>query len=330
MPAPTFSHGSSYVLSRRALMLGAAGLTFVGASSSSRAKEFPTTWKFGNVTITKVMETIVPFSAARAFPGMPVEELDANASWLSPDFYNPATKEIIFSYHAYLIRTPRFDIILDGGIGNNRPLPHDPLHDRWKGPFLDNLRATGVSPDQINFVVNSHFDFDHLGWNTDLVGGKWAPTYPKARYIFDAAEMAELKAAGETNEGKKANYNDCVQPILDAKLADIIDGEHNLGDGIKIVPSRGHSAGHYSVTVSIASKGEQAVLCGDVLHNPIEILHPDWTVLFDHDKEAGRATRIKFIEHYTDSDVAIFPAHFSGPTGGKIVTVNGQRAWRNL
>src|SRR5438552_10176709 len=95
-------------LSRRhALMLGAAGLAFGGRFAPARAAEYPRSWTFGDVTVTKVVEMSAPYPADKAFPGAPMEAFAENASWMVPHFYDTAAKGVIFSYHAYVVRTPR-------------------------------------------------------------------------------------------------------------------------------------------------------------------------------------------------------------------------------
>ncbi len=313
---------------RRALMLGAAGFAVGGFSRPSRAAEYATSWKFGDVTVHKVLEHIMLYPADKSFPGMPLEELDANADILGPNFYDPASKGIVFSYQAYLVRTPRYNIIVDGGHGNDKKRGLAGTSMLHGTEFIENLRKAGVTPDQVHFVMNTHFDSDHTGWNTVLANDAWKPTFPKARYLFDKVELADVEGKIAKSAPSKAAYDDSIKPILDAGNADMIDGDHTIGDGVRIVASRGHTAGHHSLEIS--SKGKRAVLCGDVIHSPIEVVHPEWTVAFDHDKEAAKITRTKFVEANTDVDVTIFAAHFSGPTAGKIVSEKGKRRFRTL
>ena len=118
-------------------------------------------------------------------------------------------------------------------------------------------------------------------------------------------------------------YEQSILPVLQAGHVVRLDGGYDVAPGLRIVPSPGHSPGHQHVEVE--SRGQRAVLSGDLLHNPIEALHPEWTKLFDQDREAARATRTRFVDALTDADVTLFAAHFSGPTAGRIVTDRGAR-----
>ena len=111
---------------------------------------------------------------------------------------------------------------------------------------------------------------------------------------------------------------ECVDPIVAAGIADFIEADHVIADGICCEPSHGHTPGH--VHVRICSTGKEAVITGDLMHHPMQCAMPHRQATFDMDKEAGRATRMGFVEKYADSGVMVIGAHFAGPTAGHIVT----------
>jgi hypothetical protein len=71
--------------------------------------------------------------------------------------------------------------------------------------------------------------------------------------------------------------------------------------------------------VRISSRGQQAVITGDLIHHPVQCAHPDWKVNFDSDTAKAKATRHAFLENYSDKDILIFGTHFASPSCGKIV-----------
>ncbi|MBM3515117.1 MAG: MBL fold metallo-hydrolase [Alphaproteobacteria bacterium] len=325
-----------HALSRRHLLQGGA-VAALGAASFGRRSlaqsaprsSFPTSWTFGDVTITKVIDVIGPYDAAQAYPGAPIEAFEANADWLSPHFYNPATKAIIFSYHSYVVRTPKRILIVDTCIGNDKSRKRLAKFDMRKGPYLENLRAAGVRPEDVDFVTCSHFHSDHVGWNTRLERGRWVPTFPKAKYMFNKAEVDNVQSRVRTGTGDVASYEDSILPILDSGQAEIIRGDAPIDASVTIVPSPGHTPGHQSVTIN--SRGKRAVLAGDILHSPMEVLYPEWICVFDQDKTHGIEGRKTFIEAHVDKDITVFAAHFDGPTAGKIVsTRRGGRMFKAL
>jgi len=64
-------------------------------------------------------------------------------------------------------------------------------------------------------------------------------------------------------------FNDSVLPILEAKQDMLVDGNHDLGNGLTIEPAPGHSPGH--IVIKLQSRGSEALFIGDVMHNPIQI-----------------------------------------------------------
>ncbi|MCU0761154.1 MAG: MBL fold metallo-hydrolase [Steroidobacteraceae bacterium] len=311
----------------RTISAPAARVIPTGASGpvpASAGGPWPIDWTVGDVRITKVLDVVEPFDAARAYPGAPLEAFAANADWLPAHFYDPARKAIIFSFHSYLVRTAGLTMIVDTCWGEDTPLRARQHHGRW----LENLAAAGVRPEHVDVVTCTHFHADHVGWNTRLRDGRWVPTFPRARHLFNATEIAQLEASVEAGTTPPAVYEQSVQPVLQSGHVIRLDGGYDVARGVRIVPSPGHSPGHQHV--EIASRGRRAVLSGDLVHNPIEIRHPEWTKVFDQDKGAARATRTRFIESHTDVDVTLFAAHFAGPTAGRIVSSSGGRRFRPL
>ena len=89
--------------------------------------------------------------------------------------------------NSVLVRTGGKNILIETGIGNK-------LSDKMKAIYepheqlLSSLASTGVAPEDIDIVINSHLHFDHCGWNTIYRDGKPVPTFPKAKYYVQKGE----------------------------------------------------------------------------------------------------------------------------------------------
>jgi glyoxylase-like metal-dependent hydrolase (beta-lactamase superfamily II) len=303
-------------ITRRSVLIGAAAATMAGFAAHARPA-YPMTWKFGDITVTKIVDVLEPFDAAKAFPGAPLEAFDENADWLVPNFYDPATKAILFSFHSYLVRTPRRTMIVDTCFGNEKALGGRKRNGKW----FENLAAAGMRPEDVDDVMCTHFHADHVGLNTRLRDGKWVPTFPNARYLFNGAEIEKVRLRPNTAYGEGGVYSDSVLPVIRAGQVEVIEGDFDVAEGVRIVATPGHTVGHYSI--ALQSHGRKAILSGDILHNPIEVLHPEWINIFDDDKQPAIAQRLKFLDAYTDTGITVFAAHFGGPTAGRIVSVKG-------
>jgi glyoxylase-like metal-dependent hydrolase (beta-lactamase superfamily II) len=314
-------------LTRRGCIAGACGFAMAAGLHRplfAMSNDLPAEWVFGKVHVTKVLDVVQPFDAGRAYPGAPLEAFIQNADWLPPWSYDPSAQAIILSFHSYLVRTQHMNMIVDTCWGEDTPQRQRQFHGKW----LENLAAAGVHPDDIDLVTCTHFHADHVGWNTRLRDGRWVPTFPKARHLFSRIELESLENAIKAGTTSADTYERSILPLLETGQVLTLDGVHEITDGVRIVPSPGHSPGHQHVEID--SQGERAVLSGDILHNPVEVRHPEWIKLFDEDKQAAYEQRLNFLDTHTDVDITILTAHFAGSTAGHIRSRADGRIFRPL
>ncbi len=62
----------------------------------------------------------------------------------------------------------------------------------------------------------------------------------------------------------------------------------------------------------MASRGERAVFVGDLLHSPVQILHPECSSCFCLDPDRAAASRRRVLERAADERELVVPAHFGG------------------
>jgi len=93
---------------------------------------------------------------------------------------------------------------------------------------------------------------------------------------------------------------------------------------VRLEPSPGHTPGH--VCVHIESRGQHAVVTGDVFHNPLQFAEPEMRTTFCHDHNQSRRTRVAFLSRYEEKKALVIGSHFADPTAGWIV--RGERNWR--
>jgi glyoxylase-like metal-dependent hydrolase (beta-lactamase superfamily II) len=110
---------------------------------------------------------------------------------------------------------------------------------------------------------------------------------------------------------------DSVTPILDAGLAQLVDTDHRICDELCLIPTVGHTPGH--VSLSIISRGEQALITGDFMHHPCQIAHPEWDTTADSDPAQGVRTRQEMFGRLAGTPVLVIGTHFAGATAGHIV-----------
>lgn len=278
------------------------------------------TWKIGDVEITRIVEVNGwADDISMLWPdGKP--ETVLRYPWLQPHFATPEGKMII-SFQCFVMRTKEHRIMLDTCIGADRQREFD-IFTNMQTSFLDDLAHAGFKPEEIDTVLCTHLHFDHVGWNTRLVDGKWVPTFPNARYLFGRTEYEHWKMLQETHGYHDLNHMyDAVQPVVDAGLVDLIEPEHKVCPELSLMPTPGHTPGHVSIVIE--SQGRRAVITGDMMHNPIQFELPENKGRFDMDGDRACETRRKFVDGVANSDTLVIGSHFADPSAGYVVRDSG-------
>ena len=283
------------------------------------AREHMKSWQVGDVTVTRIVE-LWDFqdNINMTMPEATAEEVIA-MQWLHPHYATPDGKQRM-NFQGFVVQAPGRTIDVDSCIGAGRQRDFDVFCDLPEG-FLEDLESLGITREEVDTVMCTHLHFDHVGWNTykDSDTGEFKPTFPNARYLFGKTEYeAWQNTIRHDGHHTDTHLVECVDPIVALGLADFIEPNHIITDGIYCEPSHGHTPGH--VHVRISSKGEEAVITGDLMHHPMQCAMPHRAATFDMDKEAGRATRMGFVNKYSDSGVLVIGAHFAEPTAGHIRT----------
>src|SRR6185312_5860831 len=173
---------------------------------------------------------------------------------------SPASGKLITSIHSWLVRTGKYTVLIDACSGNHKPRPGMPRFDMLNTQYLDRLRKAGVQPEEIDFVMCTHLHVDHVGWNTKLENGKWVPTFPNAKYVMSRTDhdywAAVAKRPGSV-PFEVNTYNDSVLPIVEAKKAEFVSGEHAMCGCFTIKPAPGHTPGQ--IRLDLESRGKRAI-----------------------------------------------------------------------
>jgi N-acyl homoserine lactone hydrolase len=147
--------------------------------------------------------------------------------------------------HGFVIKHPSAGAILvDTGVG----WPGD-LVKEWK---VVNRRAAEVmaehdlSPADVRIVINTHLHFDHCGQNAVF---KHAPFY---------VQRQELERA-RREETPTAEWFDFAGARFE-----LVDGDAEVADGVRVVATPGHTVGHQSVLVDMPDGS--ALMIGDAAY----------------------------------------------------------------
>ena len=273
-----------------------------------------TTVTIGAAKLTRIEELYAAdWDAPAFFPDWRPELVQDHLGWMAPDHYDRGKNCLKLSIHSWLIRLDGRTILVDTCIGNHKPRPARPKWHLMETRYLQRLAEAGVRPEEIDMVMCTHLHADHVGWNTRLENGRWVPTFPKARYVFSKADY-DYYLALDRDPAKPVNhgsFRDSVLPVVEAGLAQMVTGAHVLDEHLSLDPAPGHTPG--TVVVKLASRGESALLCGDVLHHAIQVHYPRWNSFVCADAESARSSRRQVLEHCSGTGALLMPTHFGAP-----------------
>lgn len=178
--------------------------------------------------------------------------------------------------NSLLVRTGRENVLIETGIGNK-------LSDRMikfygqPAKLLDNFAAAGVSPDEIDIVINTHLHFDHCGWNTICrADGKIVPTFPRAKYY---APHGEREYSRHPSERDAISYiSDNYDPLVESGQMTLLQGGEEIVPGISVRTFPGHTA--HMQGVVIKSGGKTACYISDLIPTTAHI-EIAWGMSFD-------------------------------------------------
>jgi glyoxylase-like metal-dependent hydrolase (beta-lactamase superfamily II) len=271
----------------------------------------------GACEIMTVEESSGPFrTPAGMFPDATDEMVAKHLDWMVPHYMDGATQMMLFSFKSFVIKTERLTILVDACVGNHKDRPGRPQWHQQNWPWLESLAAAGLTPEDIDIVMCTHLHIDHVGWNTQLVDGRWVPTFPNARYVFSEKEYRHWEGMLGASEVGDNVFNDSVLPVVEAGRADLVRDDHEIDHGIVLEPTPGHTPGH--AALHLDEGGDTAIFTGDLFHHPFQVREPQLSSAVCTDPDMSRTSRFEFLNKYADSGAVLYPGHFTGTGVGEI------------
>jgi len=282
--------------------------------------------KIGAMQVDRLVEIgSLAFDKKWLFSNVNDDVIAANRDWLDERYIEPVTGRMILSHHSYVVRTPRWTILVDTCCGNHKPRPRVPVWDQLNQPYLENMKALGLRPEDIDFVMCTHLHVDHVGWNTRLIDARWVPTFPRARYLMGRTEYRHWEAAhnaGPKYPVNQGSFEDSVLPVVAAGQAEFVETDHSVFDdrsaAVRFAPAPGHTIGN--MMIHLNGGGDHAVMSGDVIHHPIQCAAPWLSNAADFNVDDAVATRVNLLKQLADTSSVLLTGHFPAPTAGRVVS----------
>jgi len=193
---------------------------------------------------------------------------------IQPDALN----RIPMALNCLLIESQGKKILVDTGFGDKLPPKQREivaLED--DNGLIESLKRLGITPDQIDIVINTPLHSDHCGGNTLLRDGEVVPTFPNAEYWIQRLEWAD---ALHPNERTRATYlPENFLPLEREGQLRLLDADVQVTPEVRCIVTRGHTRAHQSVVIE--SAGRRAIYLGGLAPLTINVERLAWVPSFD-------------------------------------------------
>ncbi|MBC8508559.1 MAG: MBL fold metallo-hydrolase [Chloroflexi bacterium] len=228
--------------------------------------------------------------------------------------------EIPVDYNNLLIQTGNQKVLVDAGIPR-------PMGNLFKG--LEELK---IDPGDIDTVVITHSDMDHIGGILDEEG---EISFPNSRYIMleeywqywsseeRCAELARLNNwAKEKAEFAWETYSKIRDLMISVK-----PGEEFI-PGFRLFPALGHRYDHSILKVT--SSDELLMHISDAIAHPLFMAKQDWYSTYDANPAQVVETKKELLRICASENALVFGAHFPFPGLGYVQQDHDRWNWQTI
>ena len=307
-------------ITRRSALTGAAALLasvpLQGAQgfapqSGQQAPAFYR-YKVGDIEITTVNDGVGALPIDDGFIlNVPKDQVNIylQSIFMQPNIYSGP-------YNPVLINNGKQLALLDTGQGEANLT----LSKGLNGRLLQNLKAAGIDPKDIDLVILTHYHGDHIN---GLLRADNSLAFPNAeilvpevedKFWMDDGNMA--RAATPRMEFNFKNIRRVMTKDVRARLRPYQWDKEVMG-GVTSVATTGHTPGHTSFNV--VSGHKSLFMQGDVTHAPFLFArNPGWHLFLDVDPAAAEATRRRVYDMLAAERMMVQGFHYPFPAIGHV------------
>jgi glyoxylase-like metal-dependent hydrolase (beta-lactamase superfamily II) len=256
--------------------------------------------RVGDIDVQGVLDGVARIPISDPFLNMPADAWGPHRQFLTSD------DEVELALGGFVVRSADRVALIDCGVGR---IDSGPFRG---GAFLANLAAHGVEPADVTDVLFTHLHFDHVGWATQ----QGAVVFPNATYRCDERDWEHFV-------GPDPGATRKLQPLADRMT--FWDRSGPVLPGLDAMVAPGHTPG--STIIVISSGSHRAMLLGDVVHCPVELIDDEWAGMGDVDPALALRTRVALARELEGADMPVAAAHFPGLQFGRLLGANGKRQW---
>lgn len=260
-------------------------------------------FKLGQYNCTSLVDMTGNRNVWETFPDVPkfalqasLDELNMSADWVRHG-------------NVLLIETGQEKILIDAGLSSEA-----------NGLLVENLATINISPDEIDIILITHGDSDHIGGLVDFPQAQLVlPQESYRLWTEDVEGMVEefikLRHGKMPDEQLPAVRNGRLRyPTFletNKERLKLLPTDTDIVPGIRFLAAPGHRRDHFAV--EIQSGNETLLHVVDAFRHPIQCRHPEFPCLFDSYPQQLAQTTQQLMAHAADTNALVFGSHFIFP-----------------
>jgi 4-pyridoxolactonase len=182
------------------------------------------------------------------------------------------------------VRIPCYSVFISHSEGNflfdtgfdydhvMKVLPFEKPMQQREQTIQGGLSLAGLATGDIDYVINSHFHFDHCGGNRHLTesvtichqleyeAGRQCQPFERLGYS-DTSFDPQLAPGGDSGDGDEADPGQGTEGQFKK-----VSGDVEIAKGLTLLETPGHTAGHYSLLVELPDR-RPMLFAGDAVYS---------------------------------------------------------------
>jgi N-acyl homoserine lactone hydrolase len=209
----------------------------------------------------------------------------------------PNGQTFALCFGSYLVQTnDGKNMLIDSGFPADLPRRPDSPPVNLSKNVLEHLAVLGLQPEDIHYVIATHFDVDHSGYHD---------SFPQAEFIVQRDHYELARSGYRRFAPARAHWD---HPALNYQL---IDGDTELFPGLTLLATPGHCPGHQSVLLQLPETGPVLLAIDAVAYQRAFTSERQKSPLDDNEEQL-RASTVKLLELVDREHVALTVHHHDG------------------
>ena len=177
-----------------------------------------------------------------------------------------------------LVKTPYALVLIETGLGNKLTEKQKKIFrikEEWR--IIEDLNRLSIKKEEIDFVILTHYDFDHAGGVVMQDSDKLTLTFPNAKHVIQQKEWEDVLNPNRRSVNTYWTVNS--ELLKQSGKIEPVSEEAEIIKGIKVFHTGGHTRGHQIIRME--SDGSVALHLGDLLPTHAHY-NPLWVMAFDN------------------------------------------------